>query len=346
MNLSTAQSAGRAKEVGVRKVIGSGRRNLIKQFLTESMLTAFIAYILCIALIYLLLPLLNQLSGKEISLTTDLVVWLFPALLGVALICGLLAGAYPAFVLSSFDPVKILKGKFVLNIKGYKLRNTLVVFQFTTAIILITGTLVIYRQLDYIRHKNLGYDREHVLVLNNAGALGDHKQSFRNEIIQLPGVVSGSLTQNLPTTTENDWNRNAYSKNATMSADQTQTLVDWYVDANYIPTLQMKMVMGRNFSTDMPTDSSAIIINEAAVRMLGFQKPLDADLYDFNSQTQQADKYHIIGVVKDFNAGSMRYATQPLLMHYSNYGGQFIFRIKSDNIPRFDLKDRRALSFF
>ena len=333
MNLSTAQSAGRAKEVGVRKVIGSGRRNLIKQFLTESMLTAFIAYISCIALIYLLLPLLNQLSGKEISLTTDLVVWLFPALLGVALICGLLAGAYPAFVLSSFDPVKILKGKFVLNIKGYKLRNTLVIFQFTTAIILITGTLVIYRQLDYIRHKNLGYDREHVLVLNNAGALGEHKQSFRNEIIQLPGVVSGSLTQNLPTTTENDWNRNAYSKDATMSASQTQTLVDWYVDANYIPTLQMKMVMGRNFSTDMPTDSSAIIVNEAAVRMLGFQKPLDAYLYDFNSQTQQADKYHIIGVVKDFNAGSMRYATQPLLMHYSNYGGQFIFRIKSDNIP-------------
>ncbi len=122
-------------------------------------------------------------------------------------------------------------------------------------------------------------------------------------------------------------------KNATMSADQTQTLVDWYVDANYIPTLQMKMVMGRNFSTDMPTDSSAIIINETAARMLGFKKPLDANLYDFNSQTQQADKYHIIGVVKDFNAGSMRYATEPLLMHYSEYGGQFIFRIKSENIP-------------
>jgi len=333
MNLSTAQSAGRAKEVGVRKVIGSGRRNLIKQFLTESILTAFIAYVFCIVLIILLLPLLNQLSGKEISLTTGLVVWLFPALLGVALIFGLLAGAYPAFVLSAFDPIKILKSKFVLKIKDYNLRNVLVVFQFTTAIILITGTLVIYRQLDYIRHKDLGYDRGHVLVLNNAGALGDHKQSFRNEIVQLPGVVSGSLTQNLPTTTENDWNRNAYSKDATMSAGQTQTLVDWYVDANYIPTLQMKMVMGRNFSTEMPTDSSAIIINETAARMLGFKKPLSANLYDFNSQTQQTDKYHVIGVVKDFNAGSMRYATEPLLMHYSSYGGQFIFRIKSDNIP-------------
>ena len=333
MNLSTAQSAGRAKEVGVRKVIGSGRRNLIKQFLTESMLTAFIAYVLGIALIIFLLPLLNQLSGKEISLTTGLVVWLFPALLGVALICGLLAGSYPAFVLSSFDPIKILKGKFILKIKDYNLRNVLVVFQFTTAIILITGTLVIYRQLDYIRHKDLGYNREHVLVLNNAGSLGDHKQSFRKEILQLPGVVSGSLTQNLPTTTENDWNSNAYSKDATMSAGQTQTIVDWNVDANFIPTLQMKMVMGRNFNAAMPTDSSAIIINETAARMLGFKNPVDANLYDFNSRTQQTDKFHVIGVVKDFNAGSIRYATKPLLMHYSGYGSQFIFRIKSDNIP-------------
>ena len=332
MNLSTAQSAGRAKEVGVRKVIGSGRANLVRQFLTESLLTAFIAYIFCIALILLLLPLLNRLSGKEIVLTTGMLVWLFPALLGVALVCGLLAGAYPAFVLSSFDPIKILKGRPAFKIKDYNLRNILVVFQFIIAIILIAGTLVIYQQLDYIRHRNLGYNREHVLVLENAGALGDHKQTFRDEVAKLPGVVSGSLTQNLPTTTENDWNRNAYSKDATMSADQTQTLVDWYVDANYIPTLEMKMVMGRNFSTDMPTDSSAIIINETAAHMLGFKKPLTANLYDFNSQTQQTDKYHIIGVVKDFNAGSMRYATQPLLMHYSGYGSQFVFRIKSDHL--------------
>lgn len=333
MNLSTAQSAGRAKEVGVRKIIGSGRRNLIRQFLTESLLTALLAFIFSVALIILLLPLLNQLTGKEISLANSLSTWLFPALLGVALICGLLAGAYPAFVLSAFDPIEILKGKFVLNIKRYKLRNALVIFQFTTAIILITGTLVIYQQLNYIRNKNLGYDRDHVLVLNNAYALGEHVQTFKHEILQLPGVVTGSLTENLPTSTANDWNKNAYSKDATMSASQTQTIVDWAVDAGYIPALKMKIVKGRNFSADMPTDSSAIIINETAARSLGFKDPLNAKLYDFNSRTQQADEFHVIGVVKDFNAGSLRYTTEPLVMRYSKYGGRFIFRIKSANIP-------------
>jgi len=334
MNLSTAQSAGRAKEVGVRKVIGSGRPNLIRQFLTESLLTAFVAFIFSLGLIVILLPILNQLAGKEIRLGNDSPIWLFPALFGVASVCGLLAGAYPAFVLSAFDPIEILKGKFVLNIKGYKLRNALVVFQFATAIILIAGTLVIYRQLNYIRHKDLGYDREQVLVLNNAYALGEHVQAFKHEILQLPGVEAGSLTENLPTSTANDWNKNAYSKDATMSASQTQTLVDWGIDADYIPALKMKIVKGRNFSEEMPTDSSGLIINETAARLLGFKDPLNAKLYDFNSQTGQAVAFHIVGVVKDFNAGSLRYTTEPLLMRYSKYGGQFIFRIKSANIPQ------------
>jgi len=334
MNLSTAQSVGRAKEVGVRKVIGSGRMNLIRQFLTESLLTTLVAFIFSVVMIIVMLPMLNQLAGKEMALNTGLSAWLFPALLGVALIFGLLAGAYPAIVLSAFDPIEILKGKFVIKIKGYKLRNVLVVFQFTTAIILITGTLVISRQLDYMRHKDLGYDREQVLVLNNAYALGEHVQVFKNEILQLPGVVAGSLTGNLPTSTSNDWNKNAYSKEATMSAGQTVTIVVWTVDADYIPALKMKIIEGRNFSEEMPTDSSGLIINETAARLLGFKDPLNAKLYDFNSQTKQADEFHIVGVVKDFNAGSLRYITEPLLMRYSKYGGQFIFRIKSANIPR------------
>ena len=334
MNLSTAQSAGRAKEVGVRKVIGAERSNLIRQFLTESLLTASVAYILSIVTIIILLPLLNQLAGKEMTLGTGLSTWLFPALLGVAVICGLLAGTYPAFVLSAFDPIKILKGKFVLSVKGYKLRNALVIFQFATAIILIAGTLVIYQQLDYIRHKDLGYDREQVLVLNNAYSLGEHVQTFKEEILQLPGVEAGSLTQNLPTSTANDWNKNAYSKDATLSAGQTQTLVDWGVDAGYIPALKMEIVKGRNFSADMPTDSSAIIINETAARSLGFKDPLNAKLYDFNSITNGTYEFHIVGVVKDFNSGSLRYTTEPLVIRYSKYGGQFIFRIKSANIPQ------------
>ncbi|MES3016590.1 MAG: ABC transporter permease [Bacteroidota bacterium] len=342
MNLSTAQSAGRAKEVGVRKVIGSGRQNLVRQFLTESLLTAVVAFVISGFLAAGLLPLLNKLAGKEIILLDWSHLWLLPALLGVALICGLLAGAYPAFVLSAFDPVQILKGKFVLNIKGYKLRNALVVFQFTTAIILITGTLVIYSQLNYIRSKDLGYNREQVLVLQNARALGGHLETFKNEILNLPGVIAGSVTNNLPTTTANDWNKNAYSANAAMSASEIQTLVDWSADADYIPALQIKMLKGRNFSKDMATDSTAVIINETAVRLFGFKDPLNEKLYDFDSGSGTQTQYHIVGVVKDFNAGSLRNVTEPLLIRNVKTGGRLILRVKSNDIAQLiaQIRDR------
>lgn len=334
MNLSTAQSTGRAKEVGVRKVIGSGRGNLIRQFLTESVLTAMVAFVFSLLLVVVLLPLLNQLAGKEISVFSSAYLWMLPAILGIALICGLLAGVYPAFVLSAFDPVEILKGKFVLNIKGFKLRNALVIFQFTTAIVLITATLIIYRQLDYIRHKDLGYDREQVLVINNAWAMGrSHMQTFKQEIVQLPGVVSGSISQNLPTTTSSNWNKNAYSKDATLNASQTRTIVDWAADADYISTLGMEVVKGRTFSEDMSTDSTAIIVNETAAGLLGFKDPLNAKLYSFD-EAQNTTAYHIVGVVKDFNAGSLRYSTEPLLIRYSKTGGQFVFRLQGANIQK------------
>lgn len=332
MNLSTARSAGRAREVGVRKVVGSGRSNLILQFLTESLLTGIIAFILSVCIIFLLLPYLNQLAGKEISLYSPSAFWLLPGLLLVALISSLLASVYPAFILSAFDPVEILKGKFVLNIKGYKLRNALVVFQFTTAIILISGTLIIYGQIDYIRHKDLGYSRDQVLVIRNAYALGGHAETFKNEVLQIPGVLAGSLSGNLPTSTSNSWNKNAYSKDATMSADQIKTIVDWEVDADYIPTLKMQIIKGRNFSREMATDSSAIIINETAARLFGFEDPLNARLYDLVSGTKEVNEYHIVGVVRDFNAGSLRYGTEPLLMRYSKYGGQFTFRVDGKNV--------------
>lgn len=332
MNLSTTRSAGRAKEIGVRKVVGSGRLNLIIQFLAESLLTGIVAFVLSLGIIILLLPYLNQLSGKEITLNLSIVLWLFPALLGVALISGLMASIYPAFILSAFDPVEILKGKFVLNIRGYKLRNALVVFQFAVAIILIAGTLIIYRQLDFIKNKDIGYSREQVVVIKNANALGSNTEAFKNEVLAIPGVLSGSLSGNLPTSTANDWNKNAYSKEATLRASQTKTIVDWNVDAGYIPTLKMQIVEGRNFSEKIATDSSAIIINETAARAFGFKEPLNAKLYDFNSRTNSVDEYHIVGVVKDFNAGSLKYGTEPLLMHYSKYGGQFTFRLKTEDV--------------
>ena len=334
MNLSTARSAGRAKEVGVRKVIGSNRSNLIKQFLTESLLTSLFAFGLALLLAICLLPYLNELSGKDLTLYAISSLWLFPCLVLVAVATGLLAGSYPAFFLSAFDPVEILKGKFALGFKGNRLRNILVIFQFTTAIILIVGTLVIYRQLNYIQHKNLGYTREQVLVVQNAYALDKHAQAFKDEVLQIAGVLAGSRSSTLPTSSANNWNKNAYSKDASMGADQSKTLTDWEVDADYIPTFKMQMVKGRNFSPQMPTDSNAIIINETAARLLGYKDPINAKLYGFNSQVGTIEDFNIVGIVKDFNAGSLRYETEPMILRLSKYGGLFSFRIKSQNIQQ------------
>ncbi len=194
MNLSTARSAGRSKEVGIRKVLGSGRGNLIAQFLVESTITSFIALAIAIFFAALLLPYFNQLSGKQITLGLLSSAWLLPALFVVALVVGLLAGSYPAFFLSAFQPIQVLKGKLAAGFKGSMLRNGLVVFQFSTVIVLIIGTLVIYSQLNYIRNKDLGYNREQILVLQNTNSLFQHAKSFKQDVLKLAGVKSGTMT--------------------------------------------------------------------------------------------------------------------------------------------------------
>ncbi len=330
MNLSTARSAGRSKEVGVRKVLGSDRYSLMMQFLTESVLTSFIALVIALLITLLFLPYFNQFSGKEIELGLFSKIFLLPSLLLVTSIVGILAGLYPAFFLSAFEPIQVLKGKLSAGFKGSWLRNSLVVFQFTTAIILIICTLVIYNQLSYIRNKNLGYNREQVLVLKNAYSLGSHAGTFKNEVLQIPGVVAATRANVLPTS-NNSEDQNAFSKDASMSASQSVTIAEWFVDADYIPALGMKMVQGRNFSSQMPTDSGAILINEAAARMLGFNHPLQEKLYD-SDRGKNVFTMPIIGVVKDFNTGSMRYETTPVVFHLSKYGDRFAFRIKSKNI--------------
>jgi putative ABC transport system permease protein len=331
MNLSTARSAGRSKEVGVRKVLGSDRYSLMMQFLTESVLTSFIALVIALVVTVLFLPYFNQLAGKEIGLGLFSNIFLLPSLLLITAMVGILAGLYPAFFLSAFEPVQVLKGKLASGFKGSWLRNSLVVFQFATAIILIVCTLIIYNQLSFIRNKDLGYDREQVLVLKNAYSLGSHAKTFKDEILQIPGVVAATRTNALPTSGQVE-DQNAFSKDASMSASQSVTIAEWFVDADYISTLGMKMAQGRNFSPQMPTDSGAILINEAAARMLGFNHPLQEKLYD-SDRGKKVFTMPIIGVVKDFNNGSMRHQTAPLVFHLSKNGDRFVFRIKSKDIP-------------
>ena len=326
MNLSTARSAGRSKEVGVRKVLGSSRSTLIYQFLTESVITSFIALFFALLLAELIAPYFNRLSGKDITLNFTANSWLLPCLVGGTFLIGILAGIYPAFFMSAFQPIQVLKGKLSAGFKNSILRNSLVIFQFATVIILIVGTLVIYSQLNYIRNKNLGYNREQVFVLQNTYALYLHANSFKQDVLKLPGVKSGTISPYLPTAEAE--NTELYGKDAALSPGQTTALKTWFIDEDYIHTLGMQMAGGRNFTRGTIADSSAIIINQAAAEMLGFKRdPLTKKLYEGGKAL------NVIGVVKDFNFGSLRNKIQPIVLRLGTDRGGMVFRIETKNIP-------------
>lgn len=329
INLSIARSARRAKEVGVRKVLGASRKGLAAQFLTESILTAGISVTLAVLFAMLLLPWFNSLSGKDIQPAFFLGKWIMPVLLCTALVVGFLAGSYPALLLSSFKPVRVLKGALASGFKTGWLKNGLVTFQFFTAILLVTGTIVIYTQLNYIRNKNIGYNRSQVLVLPNTLSLGSHARAFRDAMLRMPGVLNGTMTRNLPTSGYN--NVQSFFKDASFSAGQSVTMGSWVADENYLPTFQMQLAKGRNFSTGFATDSSGVIINEKAASLLGYKDPLNQPLYQFLNN--QVVKYRIIGVVKDFNFNSLRQEVGPICLLLNEQRGSMAFRINSTDIP-------------
>jgi putative ABC transport system permease protein len=332
MNLSTARSSNRAREVGVRKVLGSPRKSLIAQFLIESILVTFVSTLIAVTLAWLLLPLFNQMANKELAITAQSLVWLLPGMIAIALIIGCLAGFYPAFFLSAFQPVDVLKGKLSTGFKGGRLRSFLVVFQFSISIFLIIGTLVIYNQLNYIRNKNLGYNRNQVLIVKNTSALGKQAQVFKQEIKQLPGVDNATMTGFLPTA---DY-RNSSSLFQDPTFDQKRAILPqvWSVDEDYLNTLGIKVTSGRNFSTQFQTDSSAVIINETAARLLGISSPLNKPLYrPMDNAGKIFKKYTIIGVVKDFNFSSLRNNISPVTLFFEENRGALSVRIHTKNLP-------------
>jgi len=328
MNLSTARSAKRAKEVGIRKVLGSARRALIFQFLTESLLITIISTIIAVIFAWLLMPLFNQIAVKQLALTSKSITWLVPALLLLILIVGLLAGSYPAFFLSAFKPIKVLKGKLSNGFKGGWLRNSLVVFQFAISIFLIIGTMVIYDQLHYTRSKSMGYNRDQKLVIRNVNVLGNQAKIFKEEVMQLPGVVSATMSNFLPTGED----RNLTGLFPELPIDIKKDVLSefWPVDEDYLKTLDLKLTAGRNFLNDMASDSAAIIVNEAFVRRFGFKEPLNKTVYR-NSYGIQP--YHIIGVVRDFHYSSLRDQIKPLALVYNEDHGAITAHIKTANLP-------------
>jgi len=329
MNLSTARSTGRAREVGVRKVMGSARSSLIGQFLSESLITTLIAAVLAITLTALLLPLFNRLADKSLALDGSTLAWLLPALLLIIAVVGFLAGAWPAFFLSGFRPVDVLKNQPASGTKSSAIRNTLVVFQFAVSLFLIIGTLIVYRQLNFIRNKDLGFDRSRRLVVNDVSFLTD-PLTFKKEAQRLPGIETASLSSFLPTN-DRRWHNFGLLQGSETSSIETQL---WLVDADYIPTLQMEMVQGRNLSAQFGTDSTAMIINETAARAYEIATdPLDKRIaFSFYGGTTV---FHVVGVVKDFNFASLRDNVTPLAMVINRQEppDHLILKLRSDNLP-------------
>jgi putative ABC transport system permease protein len=330
MNLSTARASSRAKEVGVRKVLGSLRGNLIQQFITESVLMSFVALVIAIVLATMLLPFFNQLSGKNIQTSFLFQPLMLISFLVLVITVGILAGSYPAFYLSAFQPIKVLKGKLSEGFKGSVLRNSLVVFQFSISVILIVGTIVIYNQLNYIRNKDIGFNRNQVLVLRGTDVLREQAGSFKNELLQISGVVNATMTGFLPV--NGNRSKNTMFPSTSLDPKDGISMEQWSVDENYIPTLDIKILEGRNYSTQFLTDSNGIIINEAAAKFLATNDLLNKKLYSIvDPQTKKLTEFHIIGVIKNFNFNSLRDVVTPMALVLHKESGSIAIRINTSN---------------
>ena len=331
INLSTARSMNRSREVGIRKVLGTSKSKLIIQFLSESALTVFIAMIIAVVIAWQILPLFNQLSAK--TLTPSLLFSTKMLLLMVALpvVVSLLAGSYPSLFLSSFNPVTVLKGKSGSGSYKSKIRSGLVVFQFATSIVLIIATITVFRQLNYIQNRKIGFNKDQVLVIDGTGVLGNGSEAFKNEVMKMHGVISGTYSGFLPVS-GSARNDNTFSKEAVFSSSNTFNMQVWGIDETYIPTLGMEMKSGRNFSRAFGTDSSAIIINESTASMLGYSDPVGKRIYTLvDNQTNIVRGYEIIGVVKNFNFESLRQRIGPLCFILGKSSWSSAFRIRPEN---------------
>jgi putative ABC transport system permease protein len=331
MNLTTARSASRAKEVGIRKVLGTERKQLIGQFLFESTLMALISLLLAICIAFFMLPLFNEVSGKQMELQTLFSPVTLPLLIALPFVVGILAGSYPAFYLSAFQPIQILKNKLHFGSKGSGLRSALVVFQFATSIVLIIGTIVIYRQLNYIQTKQLGFKKDQVLVIDDFFVLGQNAEAFRNEMLKQPSIKNATFSSYLPVANSSR-NDNTFSKEAVMDAKSGFNMQVWKVDDQYIPTMGMELARGRNFSKTLATDSNSVILNESAAKILGYDDPIGKKIYTIaDYETGALSAFQIIGVIKNFHFQSLKENIGPLSFQLGRSIGSASFKIEAGN---------------
>lgn len=320
MNLATARSVKRAKEVGVRKVVGAGRQSLIAQFVGESLLISFLALSVAVLVVVLLLPVFNELTGKKLAFqVTDLSLWFL--LLSLTLLTGLLSGSYPALFLSSLKPVVVLKGVLKFKPSATIFRKGLVVFQFSLSILLIVGMIIIYRQIRYIQTKNLGFDKENLVYMPLEGELQKNYQAFRSELMTQPGIkeVSASWSDPLEvgsSTIGVTWP----GKDTTQRILFNQTAVHY----GYLKAMSVRLKEGRDFSPAHTTDTTNYIINETAARKIGYKNPVGKEL------TFWGRKGTIVGVVKDYHINSLHVAIDPLILHMQRGGFDGVVMVRSE----------------
>ena len=306
VNLSTARSANRAKEVGLRKVVGSDRKGLIMQFLTESVLVSVIAFLIGSLIALIFLPAFRNMTAIDLSIPWKDPVFLLAILL-TSLLVGLLAGIYPSFYLSRFNPVNVLKGKLRMGSRSGGLRSGLVVFQFTVSIILIIGTLIVSRQLNFILTSKVGFDKDQVIQIYGTNMLGDQVKTFKESLEGLSGVASVSISDYLPVEGTKR-NGNGIVNEGRDKIDESVLTQAWLVDEDYLATLGITLKEGRNFDEKLASDEKSVIINEEMARKLNLDSPIGERISRFG------DNYQIIGVVKDFNFDSMTDKVRPLAL--------------------------------
>lgn len=326
MNLSTARFSGRAKEVGVRKSLGGSVTRLRIQFLIESVFYTLVSMVLAQVVLILVLPGFNSLSGKQLSIDILYDLEHITGMVLLVLIVGLLAGSYPAFYLTSFKPVEILRGRIKAGMKSAGIRSVLVVFQFTLSIVLIVGTLLIYKQLMHLQKVGLGFEKENVLVIRNAESLGNNKITFKEELLNLPEIVNASIVNLAPP-------EGNYSDIFRPRGEDTQERGANYfiVDEDYQETLGLTLIDGRFFSRDFPSDSGAVVINEAAAKLFGWDKPVGQKLQTFWKENDE-DVRGVIGVIKDYNFQSLKKEITSLVIFMGSQGNNLLIKLSPGEV--------------
>ena len=323
INLSTAKSANRAKEVGLRKVVGSDRKNLIQQFLTESVIFSAISVLLGASLAWLAMPFFNSVAGR--SLDFPIMEWWFaPVLLLLILVVGLLSGLYPSFYLSSFKPIAVLRGKPGRGGKSAFLRSMLVVFQFTTSTVLIVGALVVSGQMRFILHTKLGFDKEQVIMIHGTNTLGEQLPTFKEELLQLSQVKHASISSSLPVKGTKR-NSNSFWKEGRNKIDKGIGAQFWRVDPDYIDAMGIKLVDGRFFSEDIASDSAAMVINQTMAKALGLENPVGQRIMNWRG-------WEIVGVVEDFHFESLKGKIGGLAMVRGQYGSIVSVKVNTQDM--------------